>query len=284
MKSMTAENHLASDANVPCVRVLGVPVHVLDVGQVLQAMEQWLCQRDRTHWIAVTSSHGLVEAQKNPAFRTILESADLSVPDGKWTARVAAKKAACAPRQVRGADLLRAFCRLSNEKGYTNFFYGDTEEVLALCATRLSEQFPRLRIVGTYSPPFRELTPQEDAQVVKMINQTRPDVLWVGLGLPKQEEWIFSHREKLNVPVTIAVGAAFKFVSGKVKSAPAWIRESGFEWLWRFFHEPGRTWRRAFVYGPQFAARSILELSGRSFPSRHGGRNPLDPSRRPGRG
>ena len=204
----------------PCVRVLGVPVHVLDMGQVLRTMEQWLCQRDRTHWIAVTSSHGLVEGQKNPAFKTILESADLSVPDGKWTARVAAKKAACAPRQVRGADFLRAFCRLSNEKGYTNFFYGDTEEVLALCATRLSEQFPRLRIVGTYSPPFRELTPEEDAQVVKMINQTRPDVLWVGLGLPKQEQWIFSHREKLNVPVMIAVGAAFKFVSGKVKSAP----------------------------------------------------------------
>jgi len=246
----------------PCVRVLGVPVHVLDLGQVLQTMEQWLCQRDGTRWIAVTSSHGLVEGQKNPAFKAVLESADLSVPDGKWTARVAAKKAACAQRQVRGADFLRAFCRLSNEKGYTNFFYGDTEEVLALCANRLSEQFPRLRIVGTYSPPFRELTPEEDAQVVKMIDQARPDVLWVGLGLPKQEQWIFSHREKINVPVMIAVGAAFKFVSGKVKSAPAWIRESGFEWLWRFFHEPGRTWRRAFVYGPQFAARSILELSG----------------------
>ena len=98
-----------------------------------------------------------------------------------------------------------------------------------------------------------------------MINQAGPDVLWVGLGLPKQEQWIFSHREKLDVPVIVAAGAAFKFVSGKVQSAPGWIRESGFEWLWRFFHEPGRTWRRAFVYGPEFAARSLLELMRRRF-------------------
>ena len=119
------------------MRVLGVPVHILDLEQVLQAVEEWLCRRDGKHWIAVTSSHGLVEGRKNPAFKTILESADLSLPDGKWTARVAAKKIACAPRQVRGADFLQAFCRLSGQKGYSNFFYGDTEEVLALCAARL---------------------------------------------------------------------------------------------------------------------------------------------------
>jgi N-acetylglucosaminyldiphosphoundecaprenol N-acetyl-beta-D-mannosaminyltransferase len=234
----------------------------MDTGQVLHTMEQWLARRDRTRWIAVTSSHGLVEGQRNLAFKTILESADLSLPDGKWTSRAAAKKAACAPKQVRGADFLLAFCRLASEKGYTNFFYGDTEEVLGLCVAKLSAEFPRLRIAGAYSPPFRDLTPEEDAQVVEMINRARPDVLWVGLGLPKQEQWIYAHRDKLNVPVMVAVGAAFKFVSGKIKSAPLWVREWGFEWLWRFFHEPGRTWRRAFIYGPQFAARSLLELSG----------------------
>ncbi len=246
----------------PCVRVLGVPVHVVDVREVLQLMEQWICERDARYWVAVTSSHGIVEGHKKVEFRAILESAALSVSDGKWTARAAARKASCATKQVRGADLLWGFCDLASHKGYSNFFYGDTEEVLALSTRRLTERFPDLRIVGAYSPPFRELTPDEDAQIIHMINQAKPDVLWVGLGLPKQEKWIFAHRDQLNAPVVVAIGAAFKFVSGRVKNAPPWIQESGFEWLWRFFHEPRRTWRRAFVYGPQFAAYVILELSG----------------------
>lgn len=237
-------------------------MHVVDVREVVQVMEQWICEGDGRHWIAVTSSHGIVEGYKHVEFKTILESADLSVPDGKWTARAAAQKASCAPKQVRGTDLLRGFCDLANRKGYSNFFYGDTEEILALSTRRLSERFPNLRIVGTHSPPFRELTPDEDAQIIHMINRAKPDVVWVGLGLPKQEKWIFAHRDKINVPVMVAIGAGFKFVSGKVQSAPPWIRELGFEWLWRFFREPKRLWHRAFVYGPQFAAHTILELSG----------------------
>ena len=246
----------------PCASVLGAPVHIVDVGEVLHFMERWIQQRRGRHWIAVTSSHGLVEAHKHGDFKAILRSADLSVPDGKWTARAAGKKASCSPKQVRGTDLLLRFLALANEKSYTNFFYGDTEGVLELLKRNLGEKFPGLRIVGAYSPPFRELTPEEDAQITQLINQANPDVLWVGLGLPKQERWIFAHRARLNVPVMVAIGAAFKFASGSVKNAPAWIRESGFEWLWRFFHEPRRTWNRAFVYGPQFAAHTLLELSG----------------------
>jgi N-acetylglucosaminyldiphosphoundecaprenol N-acetyl-beta-D-mannosaminyltransferase len=248
--------------NPPCVRIIGVPVHVVDVGEVVRIMARWIRERDGRHWIAVTSSHGVVEGHKRLEFRSILESADLSVPDGKWTARAAGRKASCASKQVRGADLLWSFCALASQNGHSNFFYGDTEETLTLAARSLLERFPGVRIVGAYSPPFRELTPDEDAQIIRMINQAKPDVLWVGLGLPKQEEWIFAHRDKLDVPVTVAIGAAFKFVAGKVKSAPPWIRKSGFEWLWRFFHEPRRTWHRAFVYGPQFAACTLLELSG----------------------
>jgi N-acetylglucosaminyldiphosphoundecaprenol N-acetyl-beta-D-mannosaminyltransferase len=247
---------------LPCAYVLGAPVHIVDMGGVLDLMEQWIQQRQGRHWIAVTSSHGLVEAHKNSDFKAILRSADLSVPDGKWTARAAGKKAACPPKQVRGTDLLMGFLALAEKRGYTSFFYGDTERVLEVLRKNLGEKFPGLKIVGAHSPPFRELTPAEDEQITRLINQANPDVLWVGLGLPKQERWIYAHRDKLNVPVTVAVGAAFKFASGGVKNAPAWIRELGFEWLWRFFHEPRRTWYRAFVYGPQFAAYTILELCG----------------------
>ncbi len=245
----------------PCAHILGVPVHVVETAEVLRLMEEWIRQRGR-HWIAVTSSHGIVEAYKRPEFKSILKSADLSLPDGKWTARWAARRAFCPSKQVRGADLLAEFCELSSRKGYRNFFCGDTEEVLRLLSGELRKKFPALNIAGTYSPPFRSTTAEEDADAIRMINQSRTDVLWVGLGLPKQEQWIFEHRDKLNVPVLVAVGAAFKFVAGKVRTAPMWLSELGLEWAWRLAHEPRKTWRRAMVYGPQFAGHALLDLTG----------------------
>ena len=244
----------------PCTEVLGAPVHIINVENVLRLMEQWIVERDQPHWIAVTGSHGALEAHKHPDFRAVLRTADLSVPDGRWAARVAAKKMSCATHQVRGADLLSAFCELSRQKGFTNYFYGDTAETLALASERLRQKHPGVKIVGAYSPPFRELTAEEDARIVEMINQANPDVLWVALGLPKQERWIVAHRDRLKTPVIVAVGAAIKFHSGKVHAAPRWISQVGLEWLWRLLHEPRTVWRRALIYGPQFAALSLLEV------------------------
>jgi N-acetylglucosaminyldiphosphoundecaprenol N-acetyl-beta-D-mannosaminyltransferase len=245
-----------------CARVLGVPVHSVDVHEVLAHMEQWIEQRERGRWIAVTSSHGIVEGFKRSDFREIIESADLSVPDGMWTARVAAQKISSTPKRIRGADLLTGFCSLANRQGYSSFFYGDTEEVLALLSGELKSRYRSLEIAGTFSPPFRALSAREDEAIVRMINRAKPDVLWVGLGLPKQERWIYEHLDRLDVPVVVAVGAAFKFVSGKVKPAPRVISELGLEWLWRLAREPKKCWHRALVYGPQFALHSYLELKG----------------------
>jgi len=266
---MTAATSSLSRVPPPlCVHGLGVPLHLIDVRGVVERMEQWIARRDGCHWIALTSSHGLVEGYKYRDFREILKSADLSLPDGRWTARLAGWRANCPPHQVRGSDLLQVFCQRSSEKGYRNFFYGDTQEVLTLLTDKLKKGFPGLNVVGTYSPPFRVLTPEEDAAILHRINQARPDALWVGLGLPKQEWWIFTHRERLQVPVVVAAGAAFKFMSGKVKPAPARVRAWGLEWAWRLAKEPRRVAHRALVYGPQFAFHALLELSGlRKYPS-----------------
>ncbi|HMD84366.1 MAG TPA: WecB/TagA/CpsF family glycosyltransferase [Terriglobia bacterium] len=244
----------------PCTQVLGAPVHIVDIETVLRLMEQWIREHDRPHWIAVTGSHGALEAHRHPDFRAVLHTADLSVPDGRWAARFAAKKMSCSTHQVRGADLLSAFCDLSRQKGFTNYFYGDTDETLALASDRLRQKYPGVRIIGAYSPPFRNLTPDEDAQVIAMINQANPDVLWVALGLPKQERWIVAHRDRLKTPVIVAVGAALKFHSGKVVPAPRWASQAGLEWLWRLWHEPRTVWRRAMIYGPQFMALSWLDV------------------------
>lgn len=253
--------HLIQQAGPPpCAEVLGAPVHIIDVENVLRLMEQWIRERGRPRWIAVTGSHGALEARKHADFRAVLRTADLSVPDGRWAARVAAKKMSCDTHQVRGADLMSAFCELSRQKGFTNYFYGDTTETLELASERLRQKHPGVKIIGTYSPPFRELTPDEDAQVVEMINQASPDVLWVALGLPKQERWIFAHRDRLKAPVIVAVGAAIKFHSGKVVPAPRWASQAGLEWFWRLLHEPRTVWRRALIYGPQFMALSLFEV------------------------
>lgn len=240
--------------------MLGAPIDVIDIDQVLSLMETWISDRDRTRWIAVTGSHGALEAHKRSDFRAVLQTADLSVPDGRWAARIAARKMSCPTQQVRGADLMTGFFELSRQKGFSSYFYGDTDETLALATEKLTAKHPGLKIVGSFSPPFREVAEAEDEQIIQMINQANPDVLWVALGLPKQERWIVSHRDRLNVPVIVAVGAAIKFHSGTVKPAPRWASRVGLEWFWRLLHEPRRVWKRALIYGPQFTALSLLEL------------------------
>ena len=155
-----------------------------------------------------------------------------------------------------------AFCEFAHQRGDSSYFVGDTEEVLEQLSVRLRSHFPGLRIAGAYSPPFRPLSREENVEMVKRINDAKPHVLWVCLGLPKQETWIFANRQKLDAPLIVAVGAAAKFVSGDVAAAPAWIRQHGFEWLWRLVREPRRCWRRSMLYGPQFALFAILELCG----------------------
>jgi N-acetylglucosaminyldiphosphoundecaprenol N-acetyl-beta-D-mannosaminyltransferase len=135
--------------------------------------------------------------------------------------------------RVYGPDLLLRICEHSLEKGYKHFFYGGSPGVPEKLAQHLQDNFPGLQIVGTYSPPFRDLSAVEDREIVQLINDTNADFVWVGLGSPKQELWMYDHVNKLNAPVLVGVGAAFDFLSGTKRQAPLWIQGSGFEWLFR---------------------------------------------------
>lgn len=252
---------LKKTKQIPSIQVLGNRVHMVQIPEVVKIMSHWIEQEpQKYHQIIVTGMHGVMAGHKNPNFKEILNSSDLFVPDGKsliWIARYLGfplKKRVCGP------DLMQEFFKLANKRGYTNFFYGDTKEILDLLKKNLLAEFPDLKIAGSYSPPFRSLSQEEDAKIVDMVNQKKPDVLWVALGLPKQERWIFKHRDSLDVPVVAGIGAAFKFLSGKVKRAPTWIGECGFEWLWRFIHEPKKLWRRVLLDGPMFVGLVLLEL------------------------
>ena len=249
-------------ARLSSLHVLGVRVHMIQMGEALALLEEWIRNSGRCRYVVVTQMHGIMEARRNPAFMTVLNSADLFLPDGVSLSWVGRLRGFASQKRVCGSDLMWEFFKLAEEKGYRSFFYGDTTETLRMLTLSLKKAFPRLEIAGVHSPPFRPLTPEEDAQAIEMINDSEADVVWVGLGLPKQEQWMFEHKDKLGVPVVAGVGAAFKFLSGRMHRAPGWMGNHGLEWLWRLLHEPRRVWRRVFLDAPRFILLVGLEGLG----------------------
>jgi len=244
---------------IPSFLCLGVRVHLVRMCQVLSVIEHWVDKRDHCHYVVATQMHGVMEARRDPNFKSILNSADLFVPDGYSLIWAAHRHGFKVKNRVPGPDLFLEGCRLAADRGYRVFFYGDTQETLKMLTLTLKDRFPGLEVVGAHSPPFRPLTQEEDGQEIEMINESGADIVWVGLGLPKQERWMFEHRDKLNAPVLVGVGAAFKFLSGQVKRAPPWVGDHGLEWLWRFIREPRRVWHRVMIDGPHFVVCVALE-------------------------
>ena len=245
------------------VEVLGSEVSVLGLTDAIDSIKQWIEEPDgRCHRITVTGFHGLWEGHRDRNVRNVLNSADLWIADGIAPVLVARLKGVRKMHRIPGAKLMEGFLELANRKGYRSFFYGDTEETLARLKDCLERRYPGHRICGMYSPPFRPLSSQEDDKVVQMINEASPDVVWVGLGMPKQDRWIFEHKDKLHAPVAIGVGAAFRFHAGVVRRVPETVGDLGLEWLWRFAMEPKKLWRRDLIDGPQFLFHVVMELLG----------------------
>jgi N-acetylglucosaminyldiphosphoundecaprenol N-acetyl-beta-D-mannosaminyltransferase len=246
--------------------VLGVRVQAVRTQDLVAQMESWMSDRTRCHTVAPTGMHGIVEAQHDPSFKKILNSTDAVVPDGMPLVWLGRRKGHYLPRRVYGPDLLLEFCERTAERRYRHFFYGGEPTVPEQLADALKRRFPTIDVCGTFSPPTRPLAPEEDKEIMSMISRAAPDVLWVGLGTPKQERWMHEHRDQLHVPVVVSVGAAFDFLSGRRKQAPVWMREHGLEWLFRLLQEPRRLWRRYLVYGAEFIVRlAANSLRGTGF-------------------
>jgi len=242
--------------------VLGVHVNVVQILQVVEQMERWIQNRTDGHFISVANIHVVMEAQEDPSFKKLINSAALCVPDGMpliWCGRL---RGHVLRRRVYGPELMITFCRETANKGYRHFLYGGAPEVTNQLVNQLQQSCRGIQIAGTDSPPFRPLTPEEDKEAIRRINEAKPDVLWVGLGCPKQERWIHDHRKQLAVPAIVAIGQAFDLLSGKKRPAPAWMSENGLEWLFRLLQDPRRLWRRYLVYNTKFIYFFSLELLG----------------------
>ena len=222
-------------------------------------MELMIRNRQMRNLLVFANVHVVTEAQHDPAFKLLLNDS-LTVPDGSPLVWLGRSKGFSLTRRVYGPDLMVDFLRETAGKGYRHFFYGGAPGVGDELAKIVRRDYGAV-VVGVISPPFRPLTLQEDADVVQMINDARPDVLWVGLGCPKQEKWAYAHLQALDVPVVAAVGQAFDIHSGLTKQAPRWMRENGLEWLYRLCSEPRRLWKRYLVYNTEFVWRVLTSRS-----------------------
>ncbi len=252
---------MMKETSLKRTNILGVGISAVDMAQALETIEGWIESKE-PHYVCVCTVHTVMECQRDERLRQIVNSAGLATPDGMplvWLSRLAGHKHV---DRVYGPDLMLAFCQLAAQEGYTNYFYGGDVGAPELLANRLSPKFPGFKMVGGYSPPFRPLTKEEDDEVVRMINEANPDIVWVGLGTPKQDWWVAEHVGRLSAPALIAIGAAFDFHVGRVKQAPRWMQRSGLEWLYRLCQEPRRLWRRYLVYNPLFLISLLLQWTG----------------------
>jgi N-acetylglucosaminyldiphosphoundecaprenol N-acetyl-beta-D-mannosaminyltransferase len=208
-----------------------------------------------------------MQSQWSDQFRAIHNGAGMVTPDGMPLVMLARRERGALVDRVYGPDLLMAACEHSAARGYRHFFYGGNDGIAEQLAAKLQARFPGLQIAGTYCPPFRPTTAEEDAEIVAMLNAARPDFIWVGLSTPKQEHWMAKFRPKLDAAVLLGIGAAFDFHSGNKPQAPRFIQRSGFEWLFRLASEPKRLWPRYRRVIPGFLYRLALQKTGlRKFP------------------
>ena len=248
-------------AEIPAIRLLGLPVHMVRMNEVVSMMNKWITEdRTRGRWIAVADASAVIRSHQEREFKGLLMQSDVIVPGGVSLLLAGRYYGFDLPGRVTGIDLMKAYFEASAWSGVRHYFVGDTTPTLGFIMARLRKRFPGLIVAGSASPSDRQPAAEEDGDIVARINAARPDILWVGLSSPKQEQWIAEHRGQLQVPLVLSVGTALKYFAGTAKRAPRWMVKAGLEWLWKFFQEPRRMWRRVFINGPQFIGRVGLEL------------------------
>jgi N-acetylglucosaminyldiphosphoundecaprenol N-acetyl-beta-D-mannosaminyltransferase len=241
--------------------ILGVGVSAVSLRSAVDTAMAWIEQRER-HYVTLTGVHGVMEAQDDASFRQTLNGAGLTLPDGMplvWLSWLAGRSQVT---RVYGPDFTLALSEAMARARRSAFYYGGAPGVAERLAGTLTSKFPGLVTAGTYCPPFRPLTTAEETEVAMRISSSGADVVWVGLSTPQQERWMRLMRDRLDAPLLIGVGAAFDFLSGRVRQAPRWIQHSGLEWLYRLSQEPRRLWRRYLRNNPRFIYLVACERLG----------------------
>ena len=239
--------------------VLGVDVSAINMNGALDLSERWIAT-GKSAYVCMTGVHGVMEAQSNEDLRGVLNAALINAPDGMPMSWVGWLQGYRRMDRVYGPDFMANLCKISVSKGYRHYLYGGQPGVAEELKAALHKRFPGLRVVGTYTPPFRSLTRDEEASLLEDVWNAKPDILWVGLSTPKQECFMAEYVDRLRVPLLVGVGAAFDFHTGRIEEAPGWMKRTGFQWLHRLLQDPGRLWKRYLRNNPAFVWRITLQL------------------------
>jgi N-acetylglucosaminyldiphosphoundecaprenol N-acetyl-beta-D-mannosaminyltransferase len=258
LATMQAISALAPEDSVS---ILGVKVHATDMDRALARVESALASGDKGY-VCVTGVQGVMEAQSDSNLKRIINHALLTIPDGRPTVWVGWLRGFLKMRQVTGPTMMLRLCALSAEKGYTHFFFGGNDGVAEQLKQSLTQRFPGMKVVGTYTPPFRPLNAEEEAELIRRVAETKPDFFWVGLSTPKQERFMDQYVSKLDAKLMFGVGAAFDIHTGRIKDAPYWMKLTGVQWMHRIYQDPKRLWKRYLVNNPKFVYQIALELLG----------------------
>jgi N-acetylglucosaminyldiphosphoundecaprenol N-acetyl-beta-D-mannosaminyltransferase len=243
------------------VPVLGVPLALIDYERTLDWIDAMVARRERGY-VCVAAVHTVMACQEDPELRAAVLGSSLTVPDGQplvWAMNLLGHDLSS---RVYGPELMARYCERAATTGTRMFLYGGRNQgALVQLALNLRRRHPGIKIVGGYAPPFRELDDEERAGIAGEINRSGADVVWAGIGVPKQEKWMAQMRDRLDAPVLIGVGAAFDFHAGLVPQAPSWMQEVGLEWAYRLAHEPRRLWRRYTRYNPLFVGAFLRQYA-----------------------
>jgi N-acetylglucosaminyldiphosphoundecaprenol N-acetyl-beta-D-mannosaminyltransferase len=241
-------------SEIPKRELLGIPIALVDYELAMDVMDRMIETRERGY-VCAAAVHVLMVARHDPETRAALLRSSLNVPDGQPLRWALSALGHPLSDRVYGPELMERYCRRAGERRRRVWLCGgQNDEAVAQLARTLERRFPGIQVAGASSPPHRPLTEAEDAELSERINADQPDVVWVGLGAPRQEKWMAQMRSSLEAPVLVGVGAAFDFLPGLKPQAPAWMQRRGLEWLFRLSQEPRRLGPRYLRYNPPFVA------------------------------
>lgn len=247
------------------VNILGVGASPITMADAIMIIEHWIQNRTK-NYICVMPAHSVMDCLEDKAVRRVFNNSGMTTPDGMAIVWLLKLHGYHFVERVYGPDLMVAMLKETQSTRRRHFLLGGTEEVQVKLQEKIHSLFPNSLISGNYSPTFGPITQLENEKIIQEVNKANADILWVGLGSPKQEKWMAENLHKVNAPVLIGVGAAFDFISGNKPQAPLWIQRSGLEWLFRLISEPARLWKRYIRY-PKFVILVLLQLIGlKKFP------------------
>ena len=240
------------------IHVIDAPIDQVTWEDAVQRLSSW-GENHESRVICICNAHSVVTARQDKEFNQVLNDADMSTPDGAPVAWMIKKLSGQPQARINGPDLMLKYCEHAEKIGQSIYLYGGQESTLNILVDVLKSKYPNLRIAGYLSPPFRELNAEEKQKIIHDINDSGAHTVWVGLGCPKQEKWMYEHKGKINA-VMIGVGAAFDYHAGTIKRAPKWMQNSGLEWFHRLCSEPKRLWKRYLVTNTLFIIYAFKQL------------------------